>query len=445
MTSPSSTPRAQPSNESPFGSGSGTPAQRIRRVSLWGALLLGAIALVVVATRKGHPEPPTTAHVQHSAPATNATTAVTLGERDQERIGVTFASVDQGPLERDLRIVGQVTVDETRITTASPRFDGWAERVHVDFTGKAVRKGEVLLELYSPMLVTAEQEYVLARQLQERIAAGTPDAVRGAEDVVAGARRRLVEWQLPETELRRLEDTRQPSRTVTLEAPVSGIVVEKNVLPGQRVMAGDGLYRIADLGTVWLDGEVFERDLPAVHLGQAITADFQALPGQQRAGRITYVYPTLNPETRTARVRISLPNPGLALKPGMYGTIRFTAVTSRQALSVPRSAVLATGQRNLVFVRRPDGRFTPRDVVLGLSTDERIEILGGLSAGETVVASGTFLVDAESNLATLMGGMGNMPGMDVTAPGMQDTAKTTAVPDTGMADMPGMTPTKPKE
>jgi Cu(I)/Ag(I) efflux system membrane fusion protein len=295
------------------------------------------------------------------------------------------------------------------------------------------------------MLITAEQEYVLARQLKQNVAQGTPEAVQGSKDVLAAARRRLVEWQVPETELRRLEETGQPSHSVTLEAPTGGVVVEKNVLPGQRVMAGDALYRIADLGTVWLDGEVFERDLPAVHLGQPVTAEFQALPGQERRGRIAYIYPTLNPETRTARVRIALPNPGLELKPGMFGTIRFTAVTSQRALSVPRSAVFATGQRNLVFVRRPDGRFTPRDVVLGVATDERIEILGGLSAGETVVASGTFLVDAESNLSTLMGGMGNMPGMDVTAPGIGDTAKVTPLPDTGMAGMPGMATPKPKE
>ena len=433
---------------SPFESRPTTRGRRIRTLIVWAIAIVGAIVAVVVVTRRSQPRPVATGHNHGTTTAPAAPSGamtVTLGERDQERIGVTFAPVVQGPLERNLRIVGQVTVDETRLTTVSPRFDGWAERVYVDFTGKAVRKGEPLLDFYSPMLITAEQEYLLARRLEQDVARGTPEARQSAADVVAAARRRLVEWQVPEAELRRLEQSGAPSHSVTLESRTGGVVVEKNVFPGQRVMAGDALYRIADLGTVWLDGEVFERDLPAVGVGQTVTAEFQALPGQERRGRIAYIYPTLNPETRTARVRVALANPGMELKPGMFGTIRFTAVSTKTTLSVPRSAVFATGQRNLVFVRRPDGRFTPRDVTLGIATDDRMEILNGLSEGETVVASGTFLVDAESNLATLMGGMGNMPGMDVTAPGAGDTAKVTPLPDTGMAGMPGMETPKPKE
>jgi Cu(I)/Ag(I) efflux system membrane fusion protein len=180
-------------------------------------------------------------------------------------------------------------------------------------------------------------------------------------------------------------------------------------------MAGDVAYKIADLSRVWLEGEVFERDLPAVRLGQVVTAEFTALPGVVREGRVKYVYPTVDPDTRTGRIRVELRNPGLRLKPGMYATIRFAARTD-SVLSVPRSAVLATGERNLVFVRTPDGKFAPHEVTLGATTDDRVEIIRGLAAADTVVASGTFLVDAESNLGALMGGMGNMPGMDLTAP-----------------------------
>jgi len=204
---------------------------------------------------------------------------------------------------------------------------------------------------------------------------------------------------------------------------VSGVVVEKAVLLGQRVMPGEPLYKVADLSQVWLEGEVFERDLPAVRLGLSVTAELPSLPGETRRGRITFVSPALDPETRTARIRVELPNPGLRLKPGMYATIRFQSA-GLPVVSVPRSAVLATGERNLVFVRDSDGRFTPRDVALGATTDERVEILRGVRAGEVVVASATFLVDAESNLGTVMGGMGDMPGMDVKAPG----------PDTGGHD-----------
>jgi len=181
-------------------------------------------------------------------------------------------------------------------------------------------------------------------------------------------------------------------------------------------MAGDPLYRIVDLSTVWMEGEVFEQDLPSVRLGQRVTADLEALPGQAFRGRITYVYPTLNADTRTARVRVEVPNPGLRLKPGMYATFRLTGSGRASALSVPRTAVLSTGERNLVFVKRPDGMLEPRLVVLGMATDDRIEILHGVAAGDTVVASATFLIDAESNLGTALGGMGDMPGMDMTAP-----------------------------
>lgn len=192
---------------------------------------------------------------------------------------------------------------------------------------------------------------------------------------------------------------------------MSGVVVEKPVLAGTRIMAGEPAYRIADLSVVWLEGEVFEQDLALVHVGQTVTADFVAFPGKPRTGRISYVYPVLNPETRTVRVRVDVPNAGLRLKPGMYATFRLPAVQRAQVVTVPRSAVLMTGKRNVVFVRDSSGALVPREVTPGVATDERIEIVRGISAGETVVASATFLVDAESNLGSALGGMGNMPGM----------------------------------
>ena len=185
---------------------------------------------------------------------------------------------------------------------------------------------------------------------------------------------------------------------------------------GQRIMAGDAVYRLADLSTVWVDGDVYEQDLRAVRQGQRATAEFDAYPGERWAGRIAYVYPTLSPETRTARVRVALANPGLRLKPGMYATLHIEGAGSAAALTVPRAAVLATGERQLVFVRRADGRLEPREVTLGATSDDRAEILRGVSAGDTVVASATFLVDAESNLGTALGGMGDMPGMEITLP-----------------------------
>jgi Cu(I)/Ag(I) efflux system membrane fusion protein len=247
-------------------------------------------------------------------------------------------------------------------------------------------------------------------------------------------------------------------KTLTLRSTASGYVLQKNVVAGQKIMAGDALYRVADLSTVWVEGEVFEQDIASVHTGQVVHAEFDALPGRRLRGLISYIYPTLDPQTRTVRVRVALANPRLQLKPGMYATLLMTGTGRTGVLTVPRSAVLSTGERSIVFVRDTSGHLTPRAVTLGSSNDARIEILGGLTAGETVVSSATFLVDAESNLGTALGGMGDMPGMGVTTPPRPLDAATpqgkppVTVPAKAkepMADMPGMdhsahtTPKKP--
>jgi Cu(I)/Ag(I) efflux system membrane fusion protein len=334
----------------------------------------------------------------------------------QQRIGITFSRVERGRLDRVVRTVAQVTYDETRVTQVVPRVDGYVERLFVNYTGQRVARGERLFAIYSPMLVTAQQELLLAQRLTEQVAGGTPDAVQGAAELLESARRRLLYWEVPADVIDEVLRSGSITRTITLRSPVAGVVVEKPILAGQRIMAGEVAYRIADLRQVWIEGEVFEPDLPATRVGQVVSAEFPALPGEIRNGRIGYVYPTLNPETRTARVRVELPNPGLQLKPGMYATFRFSASTPA-VLSVPRSAILATGKRSLVFVRDPAaGTLQPREVTTGQATDDRIEILTGLAEGETVVASATFLVDAESNLGTALGGMASMPGMDLPTP-----------------------------
>jgi Cu(I)/Ag(I) efflux system membrane fusion protein len=343
---------------------------------------------------------------------------VHLSAEAARRIGVTFAVVTLGPVTREVRTVAQVTYDETRVSVVAPKVDGWVERLRVNSTGQPVRRGEPLFDLYSPMVLTAEQELLLARGLSAEVADGGEDARNGAATLVEAARRRLLAWDIAPGDIEAVEQSGEVGRTVTLRAPVSGIVVEKPVLDGQRIMAGEIVYRIADLSHVWLEGEVFEQDLPAAKIGQPVTAEFAALPGTSRAGRIDYVYPTLDPVTRTARIRIELTNPELRLKPGMYATVRFTD-RSGPLLSVPRSAVLSTGERTLAFLKRPDGAFEPRSVTVGRATDDRLEILKGLTEGDTVVASATFLVDAESNLGTSLGGMGDMPGMDIRPPAAQ--------------------------
>jgi Cu(I)/Ag(I) efflux system membrane fusion protein len=404
-----------PGEMSPFLPQSGR--QRSRAVGVGLFLLVLAAATIVTWYLVGQSATTTAdgGHNHGAASIADSASPVMLSDESARRIGVTFAPVQVSPLEREVRTVAIVGYDETLLKSVTARVDGWVEQLHVNFTGQAVRIGDPLFSLYSPMLVAAQQELLLARRLRDQVTGGTGDAVKGTDDLIESARRRLLYWEVPADEVRAIEEQGEIRKALTFRSPVHGVVIEKLVLGGQRIMAGEPVYRIADLRTVWLEGEIYERDLAAVSLGLPVTAEFPALPGTTRTGRITYIYPTVNPETRTARVRVELSNPGLALKPGMYATFRFAAA-SDPVMNVPRSALLATGERNLVFVRRPDGMFAPRDVVLGIATDDRIEILSGLALGDTVVASATFLVDAESNLGSLLGGMGNMPGMDIAAP-----------------------------
>ena len=416
--------------DSPFGSARGPrPAAMLAFVA---ATLLVALAVWRFA-RRGEPAV-TTLH--HSESGGDSAMPVSLQPAEAQRIGVTYAVVTSGALGHEVRVVGVVQADETRIRTVTSRVDGFVERLQADFTGQPVRAGATLLDLYSPMAVAAQQDLLLAAKLEHDVADGTEDARRAARGALDAARQRLRQWEVPADAIAEVERTGTPGRTFPVRSTWSGFVLEKSVLQGQRVMAGDPLYRIADLSVVWLEGEVFEQDLPLLRVGTEVTATFQALPGAERRGRISYVYPTLNPETRTARVRVPLSNADMRLKPGMYATLTFIGQAAT-GLSVPRSAVLATGKRNLVFLKGQGSRFEPREVTIGVSSDDRVQVLHGLAAGDTVVASATFLIDAESNLGSMLGGMGNMPGMDMGPPTPTGGAPTPP-PPTDHSTMPGM-------
>lgn len=389
-----------------------------RRIAAYGGVLVLALGTVYLATRgKGAPTAMDAAQNNGAAsPAAGTATSVTLTATEAQRIGVTYAIATVGPLAKEVRTVGQVTFDETRVRTITLKIDGFVERLIVNSTGQAVAAGQPLLTIYSPMLVTAQEELLLAKRLRSDVSAASSETRRSADDLLSSARRRLAYWDIPADEIRGIERSGQVRKTLTLRSPVGGYVLEKNVLAGQKIMAGEALYKVADLSTLWVEGEVFEQDLSTVRVGGSVQADFAALPGEHRMGRISYIYPTLNPDTRTVRVRVVLSNPNLTLKPGMYATIRIAGRERANVLTVPRSAVLSTGERSIVFVREANGQLAPREVALGTTSDDRIEVLRGLSAGETVVASATFLVDAESNLGKSLGGMGNMPGMEMTTP-----------------------------
>ena len=411
---------------SPFGALGATPqARRVRALVLVGVVGVAAAGTWML-TRDGPTAP--SADSARAAPGAGAQVTgaqpVTLSAADARRIGVSYAPATTGPMEFEVRSIAQVTYDERRVEMIAPKLDGWVEQLYVNATGQPVRRGDPLLAIYSPMLVSAQQELLVASRLRGDVSGASATTRGDAEALRSAARRRLLYWDISPADVDRIERTGEVQKTLVLRSPASGVVLEKNVVEGQRIMAGDALYRVADLSVVWLEGEVFERDLSLVKVGQAVNAEFAALPGQVRLGRISYIYPTLNAETRTARVRVEMPNERLALKPGMYGTIRIRGVGQQTAVLVPRSAVLRTGERDLVFVRMADGMLEPREVTVGVSSNDRVQLLRGLDAGETVVASATFLVDAESNLGSAIGGMGSMPGMD-------------------MGDMPGMRPAMP--
>jgi len=346
---------------------------------------------------------------------------VVLDREAARRIGVAFATVEYRSLPLSARTVGTVVYDETRLATVSPKVEGWVEELYVDFTGAPVRVGEPLMEVYSPQLVSAQEELILAARLVAE--AGTGRVSENASRLLESARRRLAYWDIPEDEIRRIEESGAPTKTLTLRAPASGIVVEKNVVQGDRIMPGMTVYRIADLSLVWIEADVFEKDLALVAEGQRALISFEAFPGRVFSGPVTYVHPTVSIQSRTARIRLELPNPDLALKPGMYADITLQVPPLAPAAVVPSSSVIETGERALVFVQSADGALLPREVTVGRTSGQFTQILEGLAVGERVVSAAAFLVDAESNLGTMTGdvgqattGPGGMEGMDHSAP-----------------------------
>jgi RND family efflux transporter MFP subunit len=359
-------------------------------------------------------------HNHGAASGATAAAPVRLTPELAQRIGITYATAEAGPMISVVRTVGDIAYDETRLVSVNPKIEGWVEKLYVDFTGAPVAKGQPLMAIYSPMLVSAQEELILARRLLDD-AGESEAATTNARELLEAARRRLSYWDISAAEIARIERTRTPQKTVLLRAPASGVVVEKAVYQGQRIMPGMELYRIADLSTVWLEGEVFEKDLALIRVGSRARLTFETYPGETFTGSVAYVYATMTTESRTGRIRIELRNPGLRFKPGMYANMEFQVSVHRDGIHIPRSAILQTGERTIVFVREADGSLTPRQVTAGAATTEHIEIMSGLAAGEVVVASANFLVDAESNMSA---------AFDAMAPA------TTSVP-------PATSPTKP--
>ena len=308
-----------------------------------------------------------------------------------QNMGIRVGMVTKGPLRRTIRTVGVIDFDETALADVTTKFKGWIEKLYVDATGRQVHSNEPLFEIYSPELVSAQSEYLLALNQ----AAGTP----GAESLKITAQTKLKFYDISDEQIAELEKTRQAKKTLRVTAPRDGIVVEKMVVEGQMVDAGMKLYRLADLAIVWVQSQVYEQDLEFVQLGQESVVSLSYLPDRKFRGRVTYVYPTVDEKTRTARVRMEFHNPGYFLKPGMFATVELQAELEPSVLLVPDAAVLRSGQNNTVFVALDGGRFEPRTVVLGpRSENDMYQVLNGLNEGERVVTSGQFMLDSESQL-----------------------------------------------
>jgi RND family efflux transporter MFP subunit len=324
--------------------------------------------------------------------------SVRISTRKQQLIGVRTSPVARVPFVRSIRTVGRVIPDETRLHHVHTKVSGWVESLTVSATGERVRKGQPLLRVYSPeLLATQEEHFIALRSRRELGDAGLPELVQRADELVKSSRRRLLLYDLTDAQVEELENSAAPSRTVTLFAPVSGHVLGRNVTHGMKIDPEMNLLDIADLSRVWVLASVYEYELPFVATGQPATMTLSYLPGRSFEGKVTLVYPMLDAATRTAQVRLEFANPRLELKPEMYAEVGIRSDLGER-LSVPETAVISSGTRNIVFVAQGEGFFEPRSVRVGVRLPERVEILEGLAEGEMVLTSGNFFVDSESKL-----------------------------------------------
>ena len=326
------------------------------------------------------------------------TPSITLSAEKRQLIGVRTAVASLQALDKQIRTVGKVDVDETKLSYVNTKVAGWVKKLFVDYTGMEVVKGQPLLSIYSPDLVTAQEEYLLAvraRAVQPK--GGVAEIGGSSESLVDSATRRLLLWDIAEQQIAELEKTGQPRTELTLQSPQSGIVLEKMVLEGAYVTPGMNLYKIADLSSVWIFADIYEYEVPLVKLGQQARVTLPYYSGAALSGTVSYINPSLDPLSRTVKVRVSLQNPGLMLKPEMFANVEIT-VGGAKRLVIPSEAVLDAGVRQVVYVEKKPGTFEMRQVKLGVRGDRFVEVLSGIRAGEKVVTSGNFLIDSETQL-----------------------------------------------
>jgi Cu(I)/Ag(I) efflux system membrane fusion protein len=335
----------------------------------------------------------------------------------QQLIGVRYGVAEMTSGAGTLRAVGKVALDETRISRVHSKIEGWIEKVNIDFIGAPVTAGQPLLTIYSPEMLASQQELLLALKAREMTHDSTVrEAFVNNESLIDAARKRLALWDLSQTQIDQIQQTGQPIHSVTLYAPAGGLVMERNAFPNQRVTPETQLYAIADLDRVWVMADVFETDLPKIRAGQAASISLPYATARAVAATVNYIQPQVDPNTRTLKIRLEAANSGHELKPDMFVNVDFR-LGAPMRVTVPADAVLDAGTRKTVFVDRGNGYLEPREVETGDRSGDRIEITGGLKAGERIVTSGTFLIDSESRLRSgADGGMAGMPGMPGMAP-----------------------------
>ena len=336
---------------------------------------------------------------------------VTIAPERLQMIGVKYEAVARRPLEKVIRTVGRVAVDERRLAKVTIKFHGWIEKLLVSAVGDHVKKGDVLFTIYSPDLVATQEEYLLALESRKQLGESEfPEVARGSKDLLDSARHRFHLWDIGDEHIRQLERTGHVLRTLPIHSPITGTVIRKEVLQGAHVEAGDELYTIADLSHIWILADVYEYELGFVKHNQKATVTLSYEPGTVLNGIVGFVYPTLDPKTRTAKVRVELDNADEKLKPDMYANVELQADLGTK-LAIPQEAVIESGQKQVVFLHHGGGQLEPRLIQTGAKTGAWYEVIEGLKEGDHVVTSANFLIDSESRLKAVVDSMGGMPGM----------------------------------
>ena len=356
----------------------------------------------------GHGVPAAAAPPDQAGGGETAERIVEISPEKLQSVGVKFERAERRSLEREIRTVGRAAIDERRLARVNVKIEGWIQDLSVNYTGQRVERGQLLFTLYSPELLATQREYLLALKARDMFK-NNPSSrvVEDSFSLLDSARQRLKLWDITDDQIQELERTGQASKTVAFYSPISGIVTEKKAFAGARVSPGDEVYTIADLSQIWIVADIYEFELPLIQIGQSAVVSLSYDPGRVLNGRVTFVYPTLDAETRTAKVRFEVPNPGERIKPEMYANVELKIPLGRR-LVVPRDAVLESGERQIIFIHHGGGKLEWRNAKLGVQAGDWIEIREGLKEGENIVTSANFLLDSESRLKTAIGGMTGM-------------------------------------